>query len=192
MEFTEDDPTKKDVSISMEQANYYTIIGILPVMLPIVLLFSGLWGGDAIIAGYTRIMQSIFWFLLAVIIGVVIHEYIHKIGWAVFGKKPFSVIKFGFQWKTLTPYAHCTEPMEVNGYRWGAILPGLLLGVLPILIAILNGNGTLFIYGLLFLFAAGGDFLILWLIRNVKTGTEVEDHPTRAGCYVFNKEGGQS
>ena len=27
--------------------------------------------------------------------------------------------------------------------------------------------------------------LILWLIRHLKRGTLVEDHPTRAGCYAI-------
>lgn len=33
--------------------------------------------------------------------------------------------------------------------------------------------------------SAGGDWLILWLIRNVKAGSLVEDHPSKAGCYVL-------
>jgi hypothetical protein len=184
--------TKEDLSISLQQANYYTLIGIVPIMLPLIIVFTVIWGGDAILITYEYLAHNITWFLLAIILGVPVHEYIHKIGWAVFAKKPLASIEFGFLWKTLTPYAHCTEPMEVNGYRLGAILPGLLLGVLPTFFAMFNGNGILFFFGLVFIFAAGGDFLILWLIRKVKAGTEVEDHPTQAGCYIFNKESGQS
>jgi len=33
--------------------------------------------------------------------------------------------------------------------------------------------------------AAGGDWLILWLIRNVRAGMQVDNHPTKAGCHVL-------
>jgi hypothetical protein len=87
--------------------------------------------------------------------------------------------------QSLTPYAHLKEPIEVNAYRWGAFMPGLVLGLLPALVGILTGNGFLIAFGLLFVSAAGGDLLILWLIRKVPAGRMVEDHPTNAGCYVL-------
>ncbi len=179
---------KEDISISIEQANYYTLISIIPVILPLIMVFTAIWEGEAIFVAYDFLAHNLTWFLLAIILGVLVHEYLHKIGWAIFGKKPFSSIKFGFQWKTLTPYAHCSEPLEVNGYRWGALLPGLVLGIFPTVLSTIYGNGVLFIFGLIFIFAAGGDFLILWLIRKVKPGTYVEDHPTRAGCYIIKNE----
>ena len=55
---------------------------------------------------------------------------------------------------------------------------------------LLSAHGSLcvdpiMIFGLLFTLASGGDLLILWLIRKVKPGEFVQDHPTRAGCYVI-------
>jgi hypothetical protein len=105
--------------------------------------------------------------------------------WALFAKKPLSVFKLGFQWKSITPYAHCKEPMDIQPYRVGSFAPGLLLGILPWMASLFTGDILLFLFGLLYTIAAGGDFLILWIIRNVKPGTLVEDHPTNAGCYVF-------
>ena len=68
-------------------------------------------------------------------------------------------------------------------------MPGIILGFLPAFIGIITGNAAIFVFGLSSVFFTGGDILILWLIRNVKTGSLVEDHPTRAGCYVIdNKE----
>jgi len=103
----------------------------------------------------------------------------------IIGGKDFSAVKFGFQWKTLTPYAHLKEPMEVNVYRISILMPGLLLGILPYLLSLLRADANLFWFSLIHTSAAGGDFLILWLIRNVKAGSLVEDHPTNAGCYVI-------
>jgi hypothetical protein len=116
---------------------------------------------------------------------VIAHELIHGISWVLFGRKPFSAVKFGFQWKSFTPYAHLKEPVEVNAYRIGGFMPGLILGILPYFLSLVLGNGNLFWFGLVHTAAAGGDWLILWLIRKVKAGMLVEDHPTNAGCYVL-------
>jgi hypothetical protein len=123
--------------------------------------------------------------ILAVLLGIVIHEWIHGLSWMIFGGKSFSAIKFGFQWKTLTPYAHLKEPVEVNAYRLGAFMPGFILGILTYVLGLVLGNGDLFWFSLLHTSASGGDWLILWLIRNIKSGVLVEDHPTQAGCYVL-------
>jgi hypothetical protein len=103
----------------------------------------------------------------------------------LFGRKPFSRIKFGFQWKTLTPYAHLTEPIEVNAYRLGGFMPGFVLGMLVYVLSLVLGDGNLFWFSLIHTSAAGGDWLVLWLIRNLKPGQLIEDHPTQAGCYVI-------
>jgi hypothetical protein len=120
-----------------------------------------------------------------VLLGVVAHELIHGITWAILGKKPFSALKFGFQWKTFTPYAHLKESVEVKAYRIGAFMPGFILGILTYILSMLPGDGNLFWFSLVHTSAAGGDWLILWLIRSVKAGMQVEDHPTNAGCYVI-------
>jgi hypothetical protein len=123
-----------------------------------------------------------------VLLGIVIHELIHGISWMLFGHKHLSEIKFGFQWKTFTPYAHLKEPVEVNAYRLGAFLPGFILGILTYILSLILGDGNLFWFSLFHTSAAGGDWLILWLIRNVKAGMQVEDHPTNAGCYVLETQ----
>jgi hypothetical protein len=101
------------------------------------------------------------------------------------GKKSFSTIKLGVQWKTLTPYAHLKEPIEVNVYRIGGFMPGFVLGILPFILSLILGNGNLLWFSVIQTAAASGDWLILWLLRTTQGGTLVEDHPTRAGCYVY-------
>ena len=170
---------KRDLSISMGRANIIVLFTSIPVALLQLLLFVMLHGMDnlAITWGSTL--------LIAVVLGVVVHELIHGLSWVILGNKPFSAIKFGFQWKTLTPYAHLKEPVEVNAYRIGGFLPGFLLGIVPYLLSLLLGDGNLLWFGIVHTAAAGGDWLILWLIRRVKSGILVEDHPTNAGCYVL-------
>ncbi|HJQ13809.1 MAG TPA: DUF3267 domain-containing protein [Anaerolineales bacterium] len=172
--------TKRDLSISMARANIIVAFISIPVVILQFLIFIGLHGIENL---------SIQWNLIALIVvlmlGVAIHELIHGITWVIVGRKPLSAVKFGFQWKTATPYAHLKEPVEVNAYRLGGFLPGFLLGILPYVLSLVLGSGDLFWFSLFHTSAAGGDWLILWLIRNVTAGMQVEDHPTNAGCYVL-------
>ena len=171
---------KRDLSISMAQANVTVLFITLPVIILQFVLFLLLHGIEGLKPTWSTALL-----IIAVLLGVIIHELIHGISWMIFGSKPFSSIKFGYQWKTVTPYAHLKEPVEVNAYRLGAFLPGFILGILPYILSLLSGNGDLFWFSLVHTSAAGGDWLILWLIRQVKPGMQVEDHPTNAGCYVL-------
>lgn len=171
---------KRDLSISMDRANVIVMLISIPVILLQFAVFLMLHGTEGL-----RLTLNTALLIAAVLLGIVVHELIHGLSWVIFGRKPFSAIKFGFQWKTLTPYAHLKEPVEVNPYRLGAFLPGFILGILIYILSLVFGNGDLFWFSLVHTSAAGGDWLILWLIRNVRAGMQVEDHPTNAGCYVL-------
>ena len=171
---------KRDLSIPMARANVLVIIISIPVAILQFAIFSIVHGVEKM-----ETTWGLGLFLVVLLLGVVVHELIHGIAWVLFARKPFSAIKFGFQWKTLTPYAHLKEPVEVNAYRMGGFMPGFILGILTYILSILLGDGNLFWFSLIHTAAAGGDWLILWLIRNVKAGSQVEDHPTNAGCYVI-------
>jgi hypothetical protein len=171
---------KKDLSVSMARANIVVMFISIPVVILQFAVFILLHGTKKLEPTWNSIIL-----LVVVMLGIVIHELIHGVSWMIFGRKPLSAIKFGFQWKTFTPYAHLKEPVEVNAYRLGAFLPGFILGILTYILSLILGDGNLFWFSLLHTSAAGGDWLILWLIRNVKAGMQVEDHPTNAGCYVI-------
>lgn len=173
---------KKDISISMNEAASKSLVIMIPIAIIQAVPFFLIHGFPSM---PNNSNMSVYGFFL--LIGILVHELIHIFAWAMFAKKPLSAFKLGFQWKTLTPYAHCKEPMDIQSYRIGSFAPGTLLGVLPWLISLFTGNILLFLFGLLYTTAAGGDFLILWIIRNIKPDTLVEDHPTNAGCYIIEQ-----
>lgn len=182
---------KTDRSISMARANLYSILFIIPIAL-MALLYYCIWGA-APLSGLFRenTPWSIYLTALFVfIIGVVVHEWIHAFSWMYFSKMPRAAIKFGINWKALSPYAHCTQPMDISAYRLGTMLPGLLLGIVPYVIGLFFGNIWIALFGLVFTFAASGDAIILWSLRRVSKGQWVEDHPHRAGCYVIDQSTG--
>lgn len=121
------------------------------------------------------------------ILGIVLHELIHGITWAIFAKEGFKSIKFGVLWKKLTPYCHCKEVLNVRQYIIGAITPAIIMGIVPSIIAIMIGNFGLLIFGMFFTMAAGGDFLIINLIRKENSSDLVQDHSSEAGCYIYRK-----
>ncbi len=174
---------KRDISISMAKANLFGVFLGIPTAILQVASFIGIHGNQALEAQLNPVLLGTL-----ILAGIPVHELIHALAWAFFGKKPFSTIQYGFMWKTLTPYAHMKEPLEVNTYRLGAFMPGLVLGIIPFLFAIVTGSGDLLWFSLLHATAASGDWLVLWLIRAVKPGSLVEDHPTNAGCYVLEKD----
>jgi len=171
---------KKDISISMTEAASKSLLIAVPLAIVQVVPFFLIHGYPAIPVNANMVAYG---FLL--LFGIFIHELIHMFAWAFFAKKPLNVFKLGFQWKSFTPYAHCKEPMDIRPYRIGSFAPGLLLGILPWIVSLFTGDILLFLFGLLYTTAAGGDFLILWISRRVKPNTLVEDHPTHAGCYVI-------
>lgn len=177
---------KKKYAVNMAQANIYA----LPFMtsgLMLAVIFGAVWGWASLRDGF-NIFMELKYFLPAMILGILVHELVHGLTWQLAARLPFSQIKYGFQLKTLTPYAHCKVPIDIAHYRLGAAMPLILVGLLPSVFAVANGSGFWAIFGSFFTIAAGGDMLILWLLRNVKSGSFVEDHPSEAGCYVYENE----
>ena len=112
----------------MQRANSIALYIGIPAVVFQFTIYSGLHSGEDL-----ETTGSFLVFLAFVLTGVVVHEFIHGLTWMAFGGKPLSTIKFGFQWKTFTPYAHLSEPIEVNAYNtslnpWA---PGLNTDALP-------------------------------------------------------------
>ena len=169
---------------SVAQANVAAIVGVLPPLAVLAVGYGLAWGWGALGDGFDALVEPFWRFLLLFAGGVVVHEALHGIAWRLAGAASGSV-RFGFQWKTLTPYAHSTEPMSARAYRIGAVTPGLVLGLGPALVGLAVGAGAMFWFGLLFTLAAGGDALILWLLRGVPGYRLVKDHPSKPGCLVL-------
>lgn len=178
---------REDRSISLLQANFQMVFVAVPAVLVFAIPYALFWDAAALFDVSRTALGAL---VAAILLGIVVHEAIHGITWKLATGKPFGVIRFGFDWKTITPYAHCKEPMRTDAYRLGAGMPLLLMGVLPSIAGIATGSAAVMAFGLFFTFAAGGDMLILWLLRDVPGTALVEDHPSRAGSYVLRERGG--
>lgn len=188
--------TKRDYTISMAKASWFSLVAAGPILLALGLLYVAVWGTDPLVnatAGYFNLADEsmglyfggLLLFLLIFAVGIVVHEALHGITWKLAGGKPWSAIAYGFQISTFTPYSHCREPLPIQAYRLGTFMPGLVTGILPMLLGILTGSAAALLLGGLFVLAAGGDLVILFLIRACPRHALVEDHPSLAGCWVY-------
>ena len=184
---------KEKLTIDLVWANVFGVLILIPIGLLFGLPFYFIWKPQLDIKQYldsTGPLGAGLGFLLIfgiLILGIVLHELIHGIIWAKFAKEGFKSIKFGVLWEMLTPYCHCKEALTVRQYIIGAIAPAIILGIIPAIIAIMTGNLGLLIFGMLFTMAAGGDFLIINLIRKESSSDLVQDHPSEAGCFIYRK-----
>ncbi len=171
---------EQDLSVStvtiLFHAIWMTVIFLIVPLIP----FSLIWGRDPLLTAFTNPM-----IILPALVLVVIHELLHAIAWKFAGGLSFREFKFGIVWKTLSPYCHATKPMAISAYRIGVVVPGIVLGILPIVLATLVGDGVLAVLGGLLTAGAVGDVYVLWLLRGVTNDAQVIDHPTRAGCIVL-------
>ena len=182
-----------EYSLSGLRANLYGLLYVIPVLLLACVPYLLLWGDagsgwidyllSVIFSNKIIIQQAIdakWWLLLLLLAGIVLHELIHGICMAVFSRNGWKSVTFGFNPKAIAPYAHCKEPLNPDAYRLSLIMPGFLLGDVPVLVSWFTGNILLLFFGILFCWAAAGDVAVLWLSRKI-TGGMLQDHPTKIG-----------
>lgn len=84
-------------------------------------------------------------------------------------------------------YCHIDVPMIKRHYVIGALMPLLLLGIVPTIIAFCIGSLLWLMLGVVFIVSAAGDIMIVWAIRKEPADVLVYDHPSEAGCYIYHK-----
>ena len=175
-----------ELTVSIVKANIFAVALLLPLLAVgygLFLLKNGRIG-----IGLGKMNPLLFLVLLFVLI--VVHELIHGLSWSLFAENRWKDIEFGFMKQYLTPYCTCGVPLKKGAYIFGALMPLVLLGILPMIAGILADNLGLLLLGVILADAAAGDILIVWKILRYRSeaGTVVYiDHPTQAGGVIFEK-----
>jgi hypothetical protein len=180
------DQTKRELIISATEANLKALVLAIPIILLYGSPFFIIWSDRIKSGAFWEILDPSIFFLISLVAGIALHEFIHGIFWSLYTKEGFKSIKFGIMWKSLTPYCHCKEPMKIKHYITGAIMPGILLGLIPAIIALFTGDPLLLIYAVIFTIGAGGDLLIIWMLRKEDKNTFAQDHPSKIGCIIYD------
>lgn len=162
------------------RAHLYVLLMVVPILVVFLVPFILIWDYETFRIGAGIFTDKI---IILLISGIIVHELLHGIGWAFFSPKGIKSIKFGVNWKFLAPYCHCREPLKVKHYRIGGALPLIVLGIGPSVVAIITGNGAMLSFGILFIIAAGGDIISLFMLRKLDRNIYVADHPDKMGFY---------
>ncbi len=179
---------QEERTIEPSKVNLYAILYALPFMLFFSWIYWAKWGDFQ--PGKQPLIVYIGAFAV-LLIGSAFHELIHGITWSMFTKQGMKSMKFGVLWKALMPYCHCKEPLSVKGYMIGAVMPAVILGFTPSILAIILGNPTLMVFGVIFTLTAGGDFMMLDILRKEPKENLVLDHPSKVGCYIYRPLNGE-
>jgi len=181
------DKQKRMVVIDLKKANFFAIIILVVAAIVLVVPYLLIWTHYKPLVpdeGVFSPLGSIA-SILALIAGVVVHELIHGITWAHYAENGWKSISFGVIWKMLAPYCHCNEVLTKRGYITGALMPCIVLGILPGIAALCIGSIALLIWGIIFIAAAAGDLWMSWLLMKEAPDALVLDHPSEAGFYIF-------
>ena len=174
--------SREKITVSVLKANLYAVILILPILVLYFFPYYLIWGS------FQPIEIDGVLTIIMIIAGIVIHELLHGLSWALFAKNKFKSIKFGIIWKFLTPYCHCKDPLTVKHYIIGTITPFIVLGLIPVIFAIFINSTFLLSFGAFFTIAAGGDIYMAYLLRNENKDSIIQDHPSEVGCYIYRTD----
>ena len=175
---------KEKITISLLWANVFGFLLLIPVTLAYALPFYWIWGNEMQFSELSYSLLDNLWIaLLCFILGIVTHELIHGVVFAKYAKNGFKSIKFGIM--KMHPYCHCKEPLKVNQFIAGVLMPAIILGMIPAILAIILGNTELILFGIVFTVSGAGDFLFAYALRNEKGYYFVEDHPSETAFYIY-------
>lgn len=176
--------TRRDLTTDMRKANWFSFI-LLAALLVV--------GFGLYYLVHRRLEFSSFnplFFLACLVVLIVVHELIHGICWSIFAPRHFKDIEFGILKPSMTPYCTCPASLKKGQHIFGTVMPLIVLGIIPMIVGIAIGNGSVLLLGVIMAASAAGDILI---IRNILThrsnAREIVymDHPTEVGVVAFER-----
>lgn len=71
-----------------------------------------------------------------------------------------------------------------NQYRIAALMPMILLGIIPISIGFIIQSYTVLSFGCVMVVAATGDLTVFWMLRKISSNVLIIDHPDKIGFSI--------
>ena len=180
-----------ELTIGIVWANVFSFVLFVPAAIVSMVLYLVIHSSEGIVDSLLGISPLTYLLFVVVLLAlIVVHELVHGITWAVFAEHHFKDIEFGFIRKYLTPYCTCKVALSKGAYILGAMMPLIVLGIIPTVIAIFAGSLFWLWLGIIMITSASGDILIVPKIVTYKTGAKeilYYDHPTNAGGIIFER-----
>jgi hypothetical protein len=193
-----EDDNRKEVVINIIWANCFGLIVLIISVIIFGVPFFLLWGekfsnikiNSPVSNSPERIFLALrnsgFIFLIFILL-IITHELIHGLFFAIFSKNRLKSIKIGIMpaRKLFSPYCNCKEKLEINHYRIAVIMPLVLMGIIPAVIAVCVGKIITLFWSILMVTAAGGDILIFLKTLKERKKSWILDHPSEVGYYIY-------
>lgn len=180
-----------ELLINILWANAFSLILFVPVIIVSMFILFSLHTDDVSFGFFTNGGPLRVVILIAVVFAlIVVHEAVHGLTWGIFAENHLKDIEFGVIVKNLTPYCTCKTALPKGLYILGALMPLILLGIIPTIIGIAIGSFLTVLIGDVMIVSAAGDILIVHKILTYKTTSGdvlYFDHPTEAGGIIFEK-----
>lgn len=157
-------PDGIEVKINPGRITVYVVVSYLLVMFASSALYIYIWEEFSLynLGHYIGLHwgRSIFWLILPVV-GLYILLY-SLLGYFINGRS-LKGLRWACDWKSigLAP----TRPVPLKHYRLLLLLPGILLGLLPVLHGFCTGNATAYIFGIISLLCCSSDFMMWYKLR---------------------------
>ena len=123
-----------------------------------------IWGVDSLDSLFMD-LNVVLGVLVTYVVGTALHEALLLLGYRVFGRATRTALSISLH--GLIAYAHCDAPISVQAYRAAVALPGLVLGIVPLLIGLATGNVWFTYFGALMSAGALGDMRVLATLRKL-------------------------
>lgn len=178
---------KQEYILSLTKTNLYAFVLLIPIGLVVVGPYVFIHGVDSIRVAESGLIDFFggnLGLALVFLAGILVHELLHGIAWAIFAKNGWRSVSFGIKISHLTPYCHCSEALKKKQFIIGVILPCIVLGIIPIIYSYCAGSLPICLFGYFFTASAGGDLMVLWMLRKVDNDHMIKDHPEQIGFIV--------
>lgn len=174
----------KLLKIGALEANVFAVILAIPFIIAFGFLYQA--------AGNSFEMETSEFYIafLLLLVLMVVHELIHGITFSLMVEEGWRSVSFGILLSSLTPYCNCNQPMKKGQMIISALMPTIILGFIPAVIAVMSGSCFLLYVSMLMIIGGGGDFLIVINLLKYKSfAKEVVflDHPYEIGTVVFER-----
>ncbi len=177
-----------ELTMSELAANALALFSAGPFIVLMIVLFKLIQPGVDIEFDFDAMNPFVF---LLIFFGlIVVHELIHGLTWGLCAESGFKAIAFGFIVQYITPYCTCSEPLKKRQMILGALMPTIVLGFLPGIVACIIASTPLFYMACMLILGGGGDLMVVAKILKYKSQAAENlyyDHPYKVGLVVFEK-----
>jgi hypothetical protein len=187
--FVSENYEQDKIIINMTKATIFSLIVLIGSVVIFGIPYYFIWAFSSEIKLFPilvgQINRIVFLFILAS--GLFIHELIHGLFFGLFAKDGFKAIKIMWLKKSFTLGCYCGNELKIKHFIVGTIMPLIILGIIPTIVAIIIGNTPLLVFGLLYISASGGDIIIVKNLIHENKNDWILSRENEVGFNIYRK-----